>query len=242
MYRYDRFCRSLSLCTVLVSMHVCVVCLLSVRARLVRCVRAVFFAVSSVCVCYIYISIIIYRGGVFDARAGVTDPEPRCARDRRCEMETHIPHPHRTRLGLEISPRETRESNIMVCIPWERLCFIITFILHGPLTRGPARRPRAAARARVQRRGERGIFKSGRPVTHPHRPHPHRLHSQRRRLAAGSSRSPCTLQQTRLRTSAFVPAPEWPRGDEISNCVRRGRPRFGIHAAAVLRSEPRGWP
>ena len=104
---------------------------------------------------------------------------------------------------------------------------------HDRARRGPAR-------ARAFR--ERGIFKSGRPVTHPHRPHPHRLHSQRRRLAAGSSRSPCTLQQTRLRTSAFVPAPEWPRGDEISNCVRRGRPRFGIHAAAVLRSEPIGWP
>ena len=58
MYRYDRFCQSLSLCTVLVSMHACVVCLLSVcvRARLVRCVRAVFFAVSSVCVLYLYIN------------------------------------------------------------------------------------------------------------------------------------------------------------------------------------------
>ena len=99
--------------------------------------------------------------------------------------------------------------------------------------------PGEAPRARALRGGK---FKSGRLVTHPHRPHPHRLHSQRRRLAAGSSRSPCTLQQTRLRTSAFVPAPEWPRGDEISNCVRRGRPLFGIHAAAVLRSEPRGWP
>ena len=86
MYRYDRFCQSLSLCTVLVSMHARVWCVSGcARARLVRCVRAVFLR-CSLCVCYIYISIIIYRGGVFDARAGVTDPEP------MRHLETHISH------------------------------------------------------------------------------------------------------------------------------------------------------
>lgn len=173
-----------------------------------------------------------------DVRCARRPPAPaeNRRRGRATARNTHSKHvtciSSSTSSPVSPSGRETE-----VCPCPRKLFSARTFALYNFIS------PRAAGRRRRRARVQGGgIFKSGRPVTHPHRPHPHRLHSQRRRLAAGSSRSPCTLQQTRLRTSAFVPAPERPRGDEISNCVRRGRPLFGIHAAAVLRSEPRGWP
>ena len=113
------------------------------RARLVRCVRAVFFAVSSVCVCYIYISIIIYRGGVFDARAGVTDPEP---------METrHTSHKQGART-LERSPRETRVEHYGMYTVGEIMLYNNFYSPRTPHPRPGAAppRPRRGARARSE--------------------------------------------------------------------------------------------
>ena len=142
MYRYDRFCQSLSLCTVLVSMHACVVCLLSVRARLVRCVRAVFLVFF--CVCYIYISIIIYRGGVFDARAGVTDPQSPWRPD------TH--HINKARSTREISSRDARVEHYGMYTVGEIMLYNNFYSPRTPHPRPGAAppRPRRGARARSE--------------------------------------------------------------------------------------------